>query len=141
MTYFAPTGVMKGRITKMYASILMENCDHTVGPVLSTLLLHDPVCKTWIFENFIFELEGSYSFKINCIRVRQVISLKKNAFVISKFSCLISWSSICTPLILVSTSLRMASNSVTLIYNSMRVDTVGKILKLGSKNQIGDHLF
>ena len=131
MTYFAPTGVMKGRITKMYASILMENCDHTVGPVLSTLLLHDPVCKTWIFENFIFELEGSHSFKINCILVTQVISLKQNAFVISKVYCLISWSPICTPLIFVSASLKMASNSSTLIYNSMRVDTAAKFLILG----------
>ena len=113
MTYFAPTGVMKGRITKMYDSILMENCDHTVGPVLSTLLLHDPVCKTWIFENFIFELEGSHSFKINCILVTQVISLKQNAFVISKVYCLISWSPICTPLIFVSASLKMASTSAT----------------------------
>ena len=53
----------------------------------------------WIFEKFIFELEAFYSFKITCILVRQVISLKKNGGVISKIYCLILWSPICTPLI------------------------------------------
>ena len=39
--------------------------------------LYDPACKAWLFENFIFELEASYSFKITWIPVRQVILLRK----------------------------------------------------------------
>ena len=61
----------------------------------------------WIFEKFIFELEAFYSFKITCIVVRQVISLKKDGGVISKIYCLILWSPICTSSILVSGSVKM----------------------------------
>ena len=77
---------------------------------------------------FIFELEACYSFEIICILVRMVISLKKNGGVISKIYCLVSWSPICTHLILVSALMKMASTSSTVIYNSMRVDTPGKLL-------------
>ena len=90
--------------------------------------LYDPANKAWLFEKFIFELEAFYSFKITCILVRQVISLKKNGGVISKIYCLILWSPICTPLILVSASVKMAGTSATVTYNSMRVDTPGELL-------------
>ena len=69
--------------------------------------LYDPANKAWLFEKFIFELEAFYSFKITCILVRQVISLKKNGGVISKIYCLILWSPICTSSILVSGSVKM----------------------------------
>ena len=116
------------KLPKCTPSILMENCDHTICPVLSILFLHDPACKAWLFEKFIFELEASYSFKITCILVRQVISLKKIGGVISKIYCLVSWSPICTPLILLSALMKMASTSTTVIYNSMRVETPAKLL-------------
>ena len=80
-------------------------------------------CKTWLFEKFIFELEASYSFKITCILVRQVISLKKNGGVINEIYCLVSLSPISNPLILVLALVKMASTSTTVIYNSMRVNT------------------
>ena len=76
---------------------------------------------------FIFELEASYSFKITCILVRQVISLNENGGVISKIYCLGSWSIICT-LILVLALMKMTSTSTTIIYNSMRVDAPGERL-------------
>ena len=106
----------------------MENCEHTICSVLSILFLHAPACKAWLFKKFIFEPEASYSFKITCILVRQVISLKKIGGVISKIYCLVSWSPICTPLILLSALMKMASTSTTVIYNSMRVETPGKLL-------------
>ena len=90
--------------------------------------LYDPANTAWLFEKFIFELEAFYSFKITCILVRQVISLKKNGGVISKIYCLILWSPICTPLILVSASVKMTGTSATVTYNSMRVDTPGELL-------------
>ena len=88
MTYFVPIEVMRDRFTKMYPKYLNAN----LWPY------HLPIRL-----GFIFELEASYSFKINCVLVRQVISFKKKAGVISKIYCLISWPPICSPLILVST--------------------------------------
>ena len=85
--------------------------------------------KAWLFEKFIFEPEASNSFKITCILVTQAISLKKNGGVISKIFCLILWSPICTPLILVSASVKMAGTSATVTYNSiLRVDIPGELL-------------
>ena len=71
--------------------------------------------KTWFFEKVIFEIETSYSFKITCILVRQLLPLKKSGGFISKIYCLISWSPICTPLILVSASVKMAGTSATVM--------------------------
>ena len=82
----------------------------------------------WLFEKFTFEIEDFHSFKVSCILVREVISLKKNGGVISKIHCLILWSPICTPLVLVSASVKMEGTSATVTYNSMRVDTPGEIL-------------
>ena len=64
-----------------------------------------------LFENFIFELEAYYSFKITSILIRQEISLKKNGDVIGKIYCLTSWSPICTHLILVLASMKMIGAS------------------------------
>ena len=82
----------------------------------------------WLSEKFILELEAFYSFKTTCVLVRQVISLKKNRGVISKIYCLILWSPNCTTLIIVSASVKMAGTSDTVTYNSMRVETPGKLL-------------
>ena len=114
-------------LPKFTLSILMELWPYNLSWFINSFLL-DPACKTWLFENFIFELEASYSFKITCILVRQVISLKKIGGVISKIYCLVSWSPICTPLILLSALMKMASTSTTVIYNSMRVETTAKPL-------------
>ena len=106
----------------------MENYDHTICPALSILFLYDPAHKTWLFERFIFELESSYGFEITCILVGQVISLMKNGGVTGKIYCLVSWSPICNPLIIVSASVKMATISATVIYNSMIVDTPAGLL-------------
>ena len=78
--------------------------------------IYDSANTAWFFEKFIFELESFYSFKITCILVRQV---RKMMFL---------WSPICTPLILVSASVKVAGTSATVTYNSMRVDTPGELL-------------
>ena len=99
-------------------NILMENCRHVICPVLSILFM-------WLgqyglaFENF---------FKITCFLASQVISLEKNGGAISKIYCVISCSPICTPLILVSASVKMAGSSAIAIYGSMKVYTPGKLL-------------
>ena len=106
----------------------MEKCDHTTFPVSAILFLYNPAYKAWLFENIMFELEASYSFKTTCILVWQVVSLKKNGVVIGKIYCLISWSPICTPLLLVSASLKMASTSATVIGNNVSMNTPGEFL-------------
>ena len=95
--------------------------------------LYDSANKAWLFENFIFDLEAFYSFKFTGILVKQIISLKKNGGAISKTCCLILWSPICTPLILVSASVKMAGTSATVTYNSMRVCTSGELLYKGKR--------
>ena len=128
MTYSVPIGVMKDRLAKMYPKYLNGKLWPYHSSCFINSFLYDPANKAWLFEKFIFELEASYSFKITCILVRQVISLKKIGGVISKIYCLILWSPICTPLILVSASVKMTGTSATVTYNSMRVDTPGELL-------------
>ena len=128
MTYFVPIGIIKDKTTKMYPNYFNGKLWPYHLSCFINSFLYDPACKAWLFEKFIFELEASYSFKITCILVRQVISLKKIGGVISKIYCLVSWSPICTPLILLSALIKMASTSTTVIYNSMRVETLVKLL-------------
>ena len=115
-----------------YQNVPVMYFNEKLGPYhlsfLSILFLYDPACKAWLFEKFISEVEDSYSFKITGILVRQVISLKKSGGVISKIYYLIPWPPICTPLILVSASMRMTSTSATLICNSMRVEKPSELL-------------
>ena len=67
--------------------ILTENCNHAICLILSILFLYSFLIYfliffcffVWLFEKFNFKLEASYSFKITCILVKQVIYLKKNA--------------------------------------------------------------
>ena len=126
MTYFVPVGVIKDRATKMYPKYFNGKLWPYHLSCFINSFLYDPTCKTWLFEKLIFELEAFYSFKITCILVRQVISLQKIDGVISKIYCLVSRSPNCTPLILVSGLMKMASTSTTVIYNSMSVETHGK---------------
>ena len=88
----------------------MAICD-----VLLILFLYDLAHKDWLLESLLLSLK-LLKFKITCILVRQVICLKKNGGVINKNYCLILWSRICTPLTLISASLKMASTSATVIY-------------------------
>ena len=128
MTYLVSIGVIKDRSTKMYPKYFNGKLWPNHLSCVFNSLLYDPATKYWLFEKFIFELEASSSFKITCILVRQVISLTKSGGVIRKIYCLISWSPICTPLVLVSASVKMVGTWATVIYNSMRVDTPDELL-------------
>ena len=128
MTYFVSVGVIKDRTTKIYPKYFNGKLWPYHLPCFMNSFLYDLACKTWCFEKVVFELEASYSFKINCILVRQILSLKKIGVAISKNCCFVSWSPICTPLILVSALMKMASTSTTVIYNSMKVKTPGKLV-------------
>ena len=73
----------------------------------------------FLFEKFIFELESSsYSFKITCILLRQVICPKKMVMSPAKFTNLISWSPICTLFILLLPSMKLASTLAAIKCNT-----------------------
>ena len=97
-------------LPKYTPTILMENCDQVICLGSSLLFLYAPAHKVWLtFEKFIFEREiFSRNFKINSILVRQLKSLKKMGVWSAKLTILILWSPICIPLILVSTSMKIA---------------------------------
>ena len=97
-------------LTKRISSILIYSCDHIICPDLSILFSYAPAHKGWIFEKFVFELQAiSCDFLIDCILLWQLMSLNKKMVVSGKFNIFISWSSICTPLIHVFASLKIAS--------------------------------
>ena len=55
----------------------MKNCDHSICPGWSVLLLNVPAHKGCLFKRFIFELDPStYSLRITCILCRQVEAFK-----------------------------------------------------------------
>ena len=89
----------------------MYNCDHVICPGFPVLFLCATAHKVGIFEKFVFELEAfSCDFKTGCILVWQLMSLIKKIVLSSgKFNIFISGSPVCTPLILVSASMKIAS--------------------------------
>ena len=98
----------------------MGNFDLAICPGLSVFIfICHSLYKAWLFEKFISDLESSScSFKITCILLRQVISSKKMVMSSAKFTNLISWFPICTPLILLSASMKLASTWPALIYDT-----------------------
>ena len=89
------------KLSKLPPSILMEIL--IVSFVLVDqfyFFMHQLMHKAWLFDKFIFELDASsYSFKVTCIILRQVISFRKMVMLSAKLTILISWSPICVPLI------------------------------------------
>ena len=71
-------------LPKSTSTILMEMWQYHFSCFINCFL-YDPACKPWFFERFIFELEASYSIKVTCILVRQVILLRKLVVSSAKF--------------------------------------------------------
>ena len=102
-TYFVPFGIIKNRVTKFNSKYVNGNC-----------------AEAWFFEKFFFELDASsYSFKITCVLLRQVRSLRKIVVTSAKFTILISWSPIYIPLIPLLVLIKLASTSAALMYKSI----------------------
>ena len=97
------------------------NCDCSSCPGSWILFLYVPPHKGLAFwKNSLWtSLSFSYSLKITCILLRQVISLKNMVELSAKFTILISWSPICIPLILLSALMRLASTSAAVLYNNL----------------------
>ena len=98
-------------LTKCTPSMFMYSYNHIIYPGFWILFLYTPVHKAWIFEKFGFQLEAfSCDFKIDCSLSWQLMSLNKKMVVSSgKLHIFISWSPICTFIILVSTSMKIVS--------------------------------
>ena len=109
-------------LPKLNSNILMEIVTIPVGQVdefYFYMHYHIKACMTF-WKNYLWtRLSFSYSLKITCILLRQVISLKKMMVLSVKFTILISWSPICIPLILLSALMRLASTSAAVLYNNL----------------------
>ena len=118
--YCVQFGVIKNRFTKIKFEFFVGNCDYSSWRGWWILFLYAPPHKGLAFwKNYLWtSLSFSYSLKITCILLRQVISLKKMMVLSVKFTILISWSPICIPLILLSALMKLASTSVAILYNS-----------------------
>ena len=118
--YFLPFGVIENRFTKIKLKYFNGDCDYSSWPGWWILFLYAITLKGLAFwENYLWtSLSFSYSLKITCILLRQVISLKKMVISV-KFTILISWSPIYIPLILLSTLMRLASTSAAVLYKNL----------------------
>ena len=119
--YFVPFGFIKNRFTKLIFKYFNRNCDYSSCAGSWILFLYEPLHKSLAFwKNYLWAiLSFSYSVKITCILLIQVISLKKMVVLSVKFTILISWSPICIPLIHLSALMRLASTSAAKLYNRM----------------------
>ena len=119
--YFVPFGVIKLRFTKINFKYFNGYCDYSSCLGWWILFLYTPPHKGLAFwKNYLWtSLSFSYSLKITCILLRQVISLKKMVVLSVKFTILISWSPISIPLILLSALTRLVSTSAAILSNSL----------------------
>ena len=124
-TYFVPFGVIEVRVSKVSSKYFNGNC-----------------AEAWLFEKFIFDLDASsYSFKITCTLLRQVIYLKKIVVLLAKFTILISRSPICIPLILLLALMKLEITSAAMIYKSIENKHLWQTSRIRWMDQIGRDLF
>ena len=119
--YFVPFGVIENRFTKIKFKYFNGNWDYSIWPGWSILFFYALPHKGLDFcKNYLWTiLSFSYSLKITCILLRQVMSLKNMVVLSVKFTILISWSPICIPLILLSALMRLASTSAAVLDNNL----------------------
>ena len=108
-------------LQKLNSSILMEIVTISAGQVDEFYFyLHHPHKSLAFWKKYPWtSLSFSYSLKITCILLRQVVSLKKMVVLSVKFTILISWSPICIPLMLLSLLMRLAITSAAVLYDNL----------------------
>ena len=131
---FCPHWSYKDIITIMYPKYFNANLWPYHLSCFISSFLYDPAYEAWIFEKFFFWTRSFlefwnhlYSGKTDNISEKMLVSLFNFLFNYWIYYS-VSWSHICTPFILVSASIKMAGISTTVIYNSMRADTLGELL-------------
>ena len=119
--YLVPFGVIENKFTKINFKYFQGNCDCSSCPGWWILFLYAPPHKGLAFweHDLWASLSFSYSLKITYILFTPVISLKKMMVLSVKLTILMSWSPICIPLIFLSASVKLASTSSKILYNSM----------------------
>ena len=83
--YFVPFGVIENRFTKIKFKYFNGNCDYSSFPGWWILFLYAPLHKGLPFwKNYLWtSLSFSYSLKVTCILLRQVI-LSEDGGIVSK---------------------------------------------------------
>ena len=119
--YFVSFEVIEKRFTKIKFKYFNGNCDYSSWPGWWILFLNALCHKDLAFwKNYVWtSLSFSYSLKITCILLRQVIFLKKMVVLSVKFTILISRSPICIPLILLSALMRLAGTSAAVLHHNL----------------------
>ena len=119
--YFVPFGVIENRFNKINFKYFNGNCDYFSCPSWLILFLWAPPHKGFAFwKKYLWtSLSFSYSLKITCILLRQVISLKKMVVLSVKVTILIAWSPKSIPLILLLALMRLSCTSAAILYNSL----------------------
>ena len=86
--YFVPFAIIQNRFTKIKFKYFNGNCDYSSWPGWWILFLYALPHKGLAFwKNYLWtSLSFSYSLKITCILLRQVISLKKMVVLSVKFT-------------------------------------------------------
>ena len=118
VNYFVPFGVIKNRFNKINFKYFNGNCDYSSCPGWWILFFYAPPHKGLVFwKNYLWTtLSFSYSLNIASILLRQVMSRKKMVVLSVKFVILISWPTVCIPLILLSALMRLTSTSAAILY-------------------------
>ena len=121
VNYFVPFGVIKNRFNKINFKYFNGNCDYSSCPGWWILFFYAPPHKGLVFwKNYLWaSLSFYYTLKLTCTLLRQVKSLKNMVVLPVKLTILISWSSICILLILLSALMRLVTTSASILYNSM----------------------
>ena len=88
--------------SKLTPKFLMENCDHPFVLVGHFYFYMIQLIRLDFWKLCLRAICTWYSFKITCILLSQVISLKKMVVLPAEFTVLISWSPVSIPLILIS---------------------------------------
>ena len=115
MTYFAPIGVIKDRIIKMYPNYLNGKLWLYHFFCFINYFLYDSANKDWFFENLIFELENHfYSGKTNNMSQEKWWCYRENLFFNLMVSSLYSFN----PCISISENDRYLSRGNTEQYES-----------------------
>ena len=101
-------------LSKLTSSILMEVVAIPIVLVgESYFYMHHPI-KASLLKNYLWtSLLFSYSLKITCILLIQVISLKETVVLSVKLIVLISWSPFCISLTLLSALMGLAQYCIT----------------------------
>ena len=120
--YFVPFGVIENRFTKIKFKYFNGNCDYSSFPGWWILFLYAPLHKGLPFwKNYLWtSLSFSYSLKVTCILLRQVI-LSEDGGIVSKiyyFNLMVSYLYSFNPFISINEIDKYLSRDIVLTFDT-----------------------